>query len=142
MKSIVSVLLLAFALPGVGRADTPADIVRVGDSQLSCEKLAAEINALTAAAGTAREAAAKRESQARATKGLLKGLAGGALSMAPSLLGGRGGMMTQLALNGALQGVQAGSVPAVPSAAAPASAPGPEEQRLAHLSDLFGKNGC
>lgn len=145
MKSVIPALLLAFALPGLGQAETPTDVVRVGDSQLSCENLTAEINALHAAVQSEQQAQAKREGQARATKGLLKGLAGGALSVAPSLIGGRmgGGMMTQLALNGALQGVQASSASAaaVPAPAA-ARPPGPEEQRLEHLSELFGKNGC
>lgn len=145
MKTIVSVLLLSLAAPGVAGAAKPYEVIRAGDSEMTCDQLRTEINALNSAVQTAQDEQAKRESRGRMAKGVLGGIAGSALSVAPSLLGGKlGGGMTQYALNGALQSIQSSAAQA-PSAAEPSAGPKPappEQKRLEHMSELYRGGGC
>jgi hypothetical protein len=136
MKPFRSTLLLALVVPSIAAAAKPYEVVRPGDSEMSCEQLTAEINTLNEAVRTAQQEQAQRENRNRMAKGVLGGLA----SAAP-LLGGKlgGGLVTQYALSGALQGIQGAA--AGPATAAPAAAP-PEQQRLDHISEVFRNRPC
>lgn len=137
MKPFRSTLLLALVLPSIAAAAKPYEVVRAGDSEMSCEQLTAEVNALNDAVRTAQQDQAQRENRNRMAKGVLGGLAGAA-----PLLGGKlgGGLMTQYALNGALQGIQTSTAGASAAAAPPVVLP--EQQRLDHISKLLSKNSC
>lgn len=137
MKPFRSTLLLALVVPSIAAAAKPYEVVRAGDSAMSCEQLTAEINLLNQAVQSAQQDQVQRENRNRMAKGLLGGLAGAA-----PLLGGKlgGGLVTQYALSGAMQSIQtsAAATPAAP----PAAVVPPEQQRLDHISELFRKGGC
>lgn len=130
MTPVLPIFLLAFAHPSLASGEKPFEVVRSGDGQMSCEQLSTEIATLQ----SAEQRQAEREGRSRVTKGFLTG----ALSAAPSLIGGKlgGGMIAQYALSGALQGAQ--SNPAAP----PARATSAEGQRVSHLSQIFGEKRC
>ena len=142
MKAAACILLLVVTSSGLAQA-APA-VVQAGDGQMSCEQLTTEINTLNEAVAAKQQEEAKRESRARTTKGVLGGLASGALSAAPALMGGRlgGGMASQYALNGALQGIQNSAATPTTAAAAEPRPATPEQQRLDHMSELFRSKGC
>lgn len=134
MKPFRSTLLLALIVPSVAAAAQPYEVVRAGDGEMSCEQLTVEINALNDAMRTAQQEQTQRDNRNRVAKGVLSGLAGAA-----PLLGGKlgGGLVTQYALNGALQGIQSGAAVKATATAAP-----PEQQRLEHISELFRNRRC
>jgi len=144
-RSLV-LLVLALAVPSAAGAAKPYEVTRPGDNQMSCEQLTTEINALNGAVQTAQQEQVKRENRNKMAKGVFSGIAGSALSAAPSLLGAKlGGGMTQMVVSGALQSIQSSAATAAaapdpePQAAKPAL---PEQQRLEHIGELYRTNGC
>lgn len=144
MKKTATALLLSLAIPGVSDAAKPYEVIRAGDSEMTCEQLRGEINALNGAVQAAQDEQAKRENRNRMAKGVFGALASGALSAAPSMLGGKlGGGVTQYALSGALQTIQSSAAAAPAAEPAPGSKPPlPEQQRLEHVSELYRKGSC
>jgi len=133
-------LLLSIAI--MAAATAPVD-----DSALSCSQIATLTTELQAKIGKEDEAAARRAGQSRLAKGLLGGLAKGALTAAPSLLAGQGdgwgGYAAQQALGVAASSASQALDASAATPEAPAQPkPSPSRERLDRLAGLSANQGC
>jgi len=149
--AILSLAAAGAASPQVAFAQRgPDQVVRTTDSEMTCEALTTNINALNEEvrhqAESARRGAATRQTAGRLGRGLLSGLARGAASGAVNMAygdGGIGGMVASQAVGGVAKEVVNG----VSTAPAPATTPAaptvtPQQQRLTHLTDLHRARPC
>lgn len=147
--------LCAAALAAASASDAAAltlqsyEVVRLGDSQLSCEALAADMTAIRSEIAEmdrrARDGAQARQSAGRLGRGLLSGLARGAAAMGygGNLGDGAGGALATQAIAGVASEI-ANAPPAAEPPAESAASPqdSPRHQRLAHLTALFQGRAC
>lgn len=162
MKSLTSTAAVLAAFGGVASAwsgaaaaqDAPAayQVVRVGDGQMSCEALVAQINALSAEADAARSAAvagavaAQQRAASRAQGGqtakrlALGGLAGGLAYM--PFGGGLASFAVRSAAVNAANAAAVGTDVVQVNTAAPEVAESPQAKRLTHLNAILQRKGC
>lgn len=147
MKShiLLSALLIA-ATPMQALAQDAYEVVRVGDSEMTCEALTSTINALGAEIQQQEVAAARsaqnRETAGRVGRGLLSGLARGASMMG---YGGGGDGIGGAVAAQALAGVADSIASAPPASPAPAPAPAvqsPQQRRMQHLQGIHAVRPC
>lgn len=121
----------------------PVSVKRLGDAEMSCTQLYAEVQQLEALIAKS-QSDAQAQSSSGAGKQMISGLAQGLLSVAPTLGGGdRGGMVAgmvaqqaaqHVAANQAQQGAQAAQQAQMDAATA--------AQRREHLVNLFEDKHC
>lgn len=138
---LLSLALAASVTTTAVAQDRNYQVVRAADSQMACEAMATEINALTAETQEqlqrAQRDAATRQTAGRVGRGLLSGLARGATMFG---YGSSSDAVTSAVAGAAVAGVA--EQIANPSQAAPAPAATqpdtPQLQRLNHLRGLYG----
>jgi len=142
-----AILAVALAAPALA---APVELVKAGDAEMSCQAVAAEMNALSAQkAKAAKRAESGRKLLSFATTALQVASSGGMGGMGGG--GNQSGYIAQQAL-GALQ-AQAmqqqmmgaagqGFGAFTDPAAAPPADDSVEAQRLARLNDLHAQKGC
>ena len=127
------------AKPAAVTAAAPVSVKRLGDAEMSCERLYAEVNQLEALVAKS-QADTQAQSSSEAGKQVVSGLAQGLLSAAPLFGGGRGGMIagmvaSQTATNQAQQSAQQRAQQGLADAAT-------ASQRREHLVNLFEQKPC
>lgn len=142
--------LLSFALAasittGAVAQDRNYQVVRAADSQMTCEAMSTEINALLAETQEqlqrAQRGAASRQTAGRVGRGLLSGLARGATMFG---YGSSTESIASAAAGAAVAGVATqmttpGQTEPAPAVAQPDT---PQLQRLNHLRGLYGARPC
>lgn len=147
-RSVAIAALLVF-LPAGSQAQSSYQVVRPGDGQMSCEALAAGINALYGEiadeAQGAQRRAEGRQAAGRVGRGLLSGLARGAtiLGYNNGLGDGAGGALASSAIAGVADEIANAPTPEPgPAPEVEGSRETPRQQRLAHLRSLFDSRSC
>lgn len=151
MNRLTLAALFAALSIAPAHAQTPFEVVRAGDGQMTCEALVAETNNLNQSIRTQQEAAqrsaAARRTAGRFGRGLLSGLAQSAGSLSGAMMTNNPltGMVASAAVSGVASELSSGQTAenSQQAASEPASATQtPEQQRLAHLSALLINRGC
>lgn len=144
---LAAIAAAAAAAAGPATAQEAYEVVRLGDGQMACEALVADMNTIRAEIREierrTREGAEARQTAGRVGRGLLSGLAQGAAAMGygGALGNGVGGAVASQAIAGVANEL-ANAPPSAPVEAAPPATDSPRHQRLAHLTSLFGSRGC
>lgn len=135
MKRTALVLAAAFAVASAASSALAQGVVRPGDTALSCEALASEINTLE-------EAQLKRAQRAESGRKFM-GLAGSAINAAaPALMARAGTSDGAMIAQSVLGSMQTGAASAPPVDAAPATDTGPQARRLERVKGLFAERSC
>lgn len=137
--------ILSLATSQVAFAQSGFQVLRTGDSELTCEALVTEINGLNQTvrqqAERAQRNAQTRQTAGRVGRGLLSGLARGAQVFAygSTSTEALGGLVASSAASGVAQEIANGaSQPAQPPQPLPA-VDTPEQHRLTHLTGIHGQ---
>lgn len=150
MKTFLTGCAVAALLTSSALAAPVYEVLRVGDSEKTCEVLTGEINALNAEVAELNAKATKKAAAAKSGKALGKGLLSGLAQAAP-MLGSYGGfgnngmasMIASQAASGVAQQALTSAANA-PEAPAEAAAPQitPQQQRLTHLMGIYRAKPC
>lgn len=118
-------------------AAAPVSVKRLGDAEMSCERLYAEVNQLEALAAKS-QADTQSQSSSEVGKEVASGLAQGLMSAAPLFGDGRGGTLAGMVASQAVSNLAQQNAPQVQPAPAGAAA----SQRRDYLVNLFEQKPC
>jgi hypothetical protein len=136
----IAAVLAVLSLPQPIAAET-FDVIRPGDSVMSCKALTAEINSLTRSVTKQRERAASRAAGRGGLRGLFGALAPVAIPVLSEVSAQNGGVVGSTAESA---GYAIQNAANSPTSQAPAAAPTPslEQQRLDRLTRLHAAKPC
>ena len=150
LAAAAALMMTASASTAAFAEETPYQVLRAGDREMSCEALASEANGLNAKLMADQQAAAKKSQRSSTGRGLMGGLAGGVLGGAARYglaRGMVGGALCPVLAQG-LVAVSDSTSQAVGQAVAnggqdaPAATVTPEQQRMNHLLSIYKEKGC